>query len=321
MKICIVGPGTMPIPPKGWGAVEILIDDYRKTLTNLGHQVEIVNTRNPNLIVSLVNALNPDFVHIQYDEHVHVIPHLLCKNVAITSHYGYLEQPHRWDPSYRNIFWGFVNTTARIFCLSPGIAEVYSKAGIPDNRLCVVPNGVRTDLFKFIDSCRYPDRTLYLAKVDPRKRQSKLQRIEGLYFAGNCVDPQFNTNNDRYLGEWDKETLYSSLTDYANLALLSDGEAHPLVCLESLSAGLGLVLSECATANLDLNKSFIDVVPEEKLNDEVYVAKVLEDNRLKSVSQRQQIREYAKSFDWSNIIKDIYLKAVFTNDSGNKITG
>lgn len=311
MKICIVGPGTMPIPPKGWGAVEILIDDYRKTLIDLGHQVEIVNTRNPNFIVALVNSLNPDFVHVQYDEHVNVIPHLNCKNVAITSHYGYLEQPHRWDPSYRNIFWGFVNTTAKIFCLSPGIRDVYSKAGIPDERLYVVPNGVRTDLFKFEAECKYPDRTLYLAKVDPRKRQAKLQNIDSLYFAGNCVDHEFNTNSPRYLGEWDKGKLYNNLTEYANLALLSDGEAHPLVCLEAMSAGLGLVLSECATANLDLNKTFIDVIPESKISDVAFVSKVLEDNRKKSVSQRVQIREYAKEFDWQNIVSRVYIPSLF----------
>ena len=310
MKICIIGPGTMPIPPKGWGAVEILIDDYRKTLINLGHQVEIVNTRNPNLIIALVNELRPDFVHVQYDEHVSVIPHLNCKNVAITSHYGYLEQPHRWDPSYRNIFWGFVNTTAKIFCLSPGIRDVYSKAGIPDERLYVVPNGVRTDLFKFEAECKQPDRTLYLAKVDPRKRQSKLQNIDSLYFAGNCVDNAFNTNSPRYLGEWDKEKLYNNLTEYANLALLSDGEAHPLVCLEAMSAGLGLVLSEYATANLDLDKSFIDIIPESKINDTDFIDKVLKENRKKSTTQREQIREYAREFDWKNIISNFYVKFI-----------
>lgn len=310
MKICIIGPGTMPIPPKGWGAVEILIDDYRKTLINLGHQVEIVNTRNPNFIIALVNELRPDFVHVQYDEHVSVIPHLNCKNVAITSHYGYLEQPHRWDPSYRNIFWGFVNTTAKIFCLSPGIRDVYSKAGIPDERLYVVPNGVRTDLFKFEAECKQPDRTLYLAKVDPRKRQSKLQNIDSLYFAGNCVDNAFNTNSPRYLGEWDKEKLYNNLTEYANLALLSDGEAHPLVCLEAMSAGLGLVLSEYATANLDLDKSFIDIIPESKINDTDFIDKVLKENRKKSTTQREQIREYAREFDWKNIISNFYVKFI-----------
>ena len=29
MKLVIIGPGIMPIPPKGWGAVESLIWDYK----------------------------------------------------------------------------------------------------------------------------------------------------------------------------------------------------------------------------------------------------------------------------------------------------
>jgi hypothetical protein len=46
MKITIVGSGIMPIPPKGWGAIEILTWDYKCELEKLGHKVEIVNTTN-----------------------------------------------------------------------------------------------------------------------------------------------------------------------------------------------------------------------------------------------------------------------------------
>ena len=49
------------------------------------------------------------------------------------------------------------------------------------------------------------------------------------------------------------------------LVLLSDGEAHPLVCLEAFAAGLGVVISQWAAANLDLDKDFITVIPEDKL--------------------------------------------------------
>ena len=44
MKIALIGPGIMPIPPPGWGAVEILIWDYYKELTAQGHEVVIINT-------------------------------------------------------------------------------------------------------------------------------------------------------------------------------------------------------------------------------------------------------------------------------------
>ena len=45
MKIIIVGPGIMEIPPKGWGAVEILIWDQYSALKKIGHSVFIVNTK------------------------------------------------------------------------------------------------------------------------------------------------------------------------------------------------------------------------------------------------------------------------------------
>jgi glycosyltransferase involved in cell wall biosynthesis len=310
MKICIIGPGTMPIPPKGWGAVEILIDDYRKTLENLGHEVVIVNTRDLNLLINLTNALNPDFVHIQYDEFIRIAQYIQCKNIAITSHYGYLEQPDRWDPGYIDIFWSFVNSNVNIFALSDGIAEVYKKANVDEKRISVIPNGVRTDLFRFEKECAKPNESIYLAKIDPRKRQSIFQTIESIKFAGNCVDPRFDKNRKNYLGEWDKQTLYNSLTNYANLVLLSDGEAHPLVCLEAMTTGLGLVIAECASANLDLNLPFIDVIPESKITNLDYVEEVVSRNRVKSIAMREEIREYSTNFEWNKIVKDHYLPNV-----------
>lgn len=303
MKICIIGPGILTIPPTGWGAVEILIDDYRKNLEKLGHEVFIVNTKIPQHIVGITNALNPDFVHIQYDDFAHIIPYIECKNIAITSHYGYIEQPDRWDSSYRKIFWDFVNSDAKLFCLSPGIAEIYRKANVPEDRLFVTPNGVRTDLFRYTDKPKYPERSMYLAKIDYRKRQHVYQNIPDLYFAGGCHDNRFDTSNPRYLGHWNKSVLYNSLTDYANLVLLSDGEAHPLVCMEALASGLGLVISECSSANLDLSLSFIDVIPDEKLDDIEFVSDTIKKNREVSVTNRLKIREYANSnHSWKTVV-------------------
>ena len=48
MKISIIGPGLMPIPPKGWGAVESLIWDMANALKDLGQEVQIINTTDPN---------------------------------------------------------------------------------------------------------------------------------------------------------------------------------------------------------------------------------------------------------------------------------
>ena len=42
MKIALVGPGIIEIPPKGWGAVESLIWDYATELGELGHEGSII---------------------------------------------------------------------------------------------------------------------------------------------------------------------------------------------------------------------------------------------------------------------------------------
>jgi hypothetical protein len=110
-----------------------------------------------------------------------------------------------------------------------------------------------------------------------------------------------------YLGEWYKDYLYENLTDYGNLVLLSDGEAHSLVIMEAFVAGLGVVISEWATANLDLSKNFITVIPEDKINDIEYVEKCIIENRNYSVNNRKEILEYSKQFDWVNVIKSYYI--------------
>ncbi len=117
------------------------------------------------------------------------------------------------------------------------------------------------------------------------------------------IDPSFNTSDPCYFGEQSKEDIMENLTGYANMVLLSFGEAHPFVCLEAMSAGLGLVLSEQSTANLDLSQPFITVIPEDKSFDVDYIREKIQENRSISLTMRKKIREYCfNNFDWSVII-------------------
>ena len=308
MKISIVGPGIMPIPPTGWGAVEILIWDQKLSLEKLGYEVDIVNTKSPIEIIQKINSYRPDFVHIQYDDFIELYPYIQYP-CAITSHFGYLEQPKKWGYYHDRIVKPFQRISPKIFCLSDGIKNVYEKELlIEKNNLYVTPNGVNISKFITRDP-KYPDRSLYLAKIDYRKRQSMFQSIGSLYYAGNNADPNFNTNIN-YLGEWSKEHLYNNLTDYGNLVLLSDGEAHPLVCMEALAAGLGVVVCEYGAANLDTTKDFITVIPESKITDLKYLENEIVKNRDYSVSHKDDIIKYASNFDWVNVIKDRYIPCV-----------
>lgn len=308
MKITLVGPGIMPIPPTGWGAVEILIWDTKNALEELGHTVQIVNTRDSNQIIAEVNYFRPDFVHIHYDEFIGVYPYIQYPK-AITSHFGYLERSEMFG-GYANIANAFAHYKPNVFCLSEGIKNVYKVLmNIPEQRLFVTPNGVNCNAFRYTDSPKYSDRSIYLAKIDYRKRQHMFQSIDSLWYAGNVADNRFDTNKN-YLGEWDKPTLHNQLTDYVNLVLLSDGEAHPLVCMEALSAGLGVVVTEWGKANLDESKQFITIIPESKVGDISYVEEKIIENRNYSIENRKEILEYSKNFGWSNILENYYLPSV-----------
>ena len=309
MKISIVGPGIMPIPPTGWGAVEILIWDQKLALEKLGHEVQIVNTQSPIDIIKQINSFRPDFVHIQYDDFIELYSYVQYP-CAITSHFGYLEQPNRWDYYGARIAKPFQDIKPNVFCLSYGIKEVYQNIlNIPSNRLFVTPNGVNINEFNYVSNPKHSDRSIYLAKIDYRKRQHLFQSIKTLWYAGNVADTRFDQSRN-YLGEWSKHTLYNNLTHYGNLVLLSDGEAHPLVCMEALAAGIGVVVSQWGAANLDISKDFITVIPEDKINDIEYVESRIIENREYSVQHRDEIREYIKQFDWPTVIKDIYVPTI-----------
>lgn len=310
MRIVIIGPNT-PIPPKGWGAVESLIWDYKLTLDKLGHSVLIINEGDPNQIIRKVNDYRPDFVHINYDDWVPLYDFIQYP-CAVTTHFAYLERPEMMGGYRQRVFNEFWRIKPNVFGLSEGINDVYHNlAGIPRDRLFLNPNGVAINNFRFTTTPVCDDRSIYLAKVDSRKRQHLFQSIDNLWYAGNIADPRFDTEKN-YLGEWSKEVLYSHLTEYANLVLLSDGEAHPLVCMEAFAAGLGVVVSQWGAANLDTSLPFIDVIPEEKIEDIDYVTTVINQNRLMSLKYRLDIREYAKQFSWENILQKYYLPNIQT---------
>ena len=308
MKISIIGPGLMPIPPKGWGAVEALIWDMANALKDLGQEVQIINTTDPNKVLNAINEFDPDFVHINYDDFIVLYPHIKQPK-AMTSHFGYLERPDMMN-GYVNIFNKFQEIKPNVFCLSEGIKNIYKVfSNFSEDKLFVTPNGVNVDAFNFKEEPAHPHRSMYLAKVDYRKRQHLFQNIDSLWFAGNIVDERYDTKNN-YLGEWSKEQLYKELTDYGNLVLLSDGEAHSLVIMEAFAAGLGVVISEYARANLDLDKKFITLIPEKKIKDIDYVEGQIIRNREYSIKHRDEIREYGKQFAWKKMLKEHYLPSI-----------
>ena len=94
MKICLVGPGIIPIPPTGWGAVESIIWECANELSDLDHDGIILNTPDKNEIVSTIKEEQFDFIHIHYDVFCDMIPEIKKvspnSTIALSSHYPYI---------------------------------------------------------------------------------------------------------------------------------------------------------------------------------------------------------------------------------------
>jgi len=304
MKIVLIGAGNLPIPPPGWGATEIVIWDLYQNLKENGNDVHIINTRDTNEIIRKTNEINPDIVHLHMSSYSNVLLSINCKIKFLTEHESCISVDSILkDSKIIN------NPTIFISALSKEIKDLYIKAGWNQDKIFITPNGANEKKFIYSETCIDPDRSVYVAMIeDSRKKQYKYQDIESLYFVGNIYNTEkFNIDSPRYLGHWYKDKLYSWLTNFANLVLLSEKEAHSLSVSEALLCGLGVVISEAATSNLDLSKPWITVIPNDKLDDLVYVEDKIKENREISIKFRKQIREHSlATLSWKARMDNIY---------------
>jgi len=310
MRICHVAQGCIEIPPTRWGAVESVISDYGYFIQQFGHQFHVVNTNDIESARRQIEEIRPNVLHV-HNENWHALLRDSPAPVNIlTTHDGLLFEKstnanRRRESIYEK---GFNEGTFHVHCLSKAVQQYFLDIGLSRERLFFLQNGARSDLFRFTDTPRLPHRAICLARVSLRKRQRLLSDLECVDFVGPRSDPAFDYNIKRYLGEWTKAQLYSHLTDYACLVLLSASEAAPLATCEALMAGLGVVVSEASSANLDLNQPFVSVVPESKVRNTAFVLKTILQNQEAAVKMRREIRDYARAnFDWRLIVED-YLK-------------
>ena len=73
-----------------------------------------------------------------------------------------------------------------------------------------------------------------------------------------------------------------------------------------------MVVSEWGAANLDTDREFITVIAEEKIYDVGFIEELIVKNRNYCNNNREEIREYAKEFDWVNVVDKYYVSAMQT---------
>lgn len=318
MKFCLIGPGIMPIPPDGWGALERQIWDRACVLGEMGHEGEIINTPDMNEIVKECLENEYDVIHVHYDVFYPVVDYLYGKvkcPILFSSHYPYIDQSnmHHRD-GYDRIFYFMLNNSEKFynFAVSPKDYDFFLESGISKDRLFWLMEGTNDPEFTYDEICEYLNKSIYLGKISERKKQYVYQTIPNIDFVGKYeVGTSFDKSNGNYKGEWNRDDLCKTLTKYANMVLLSDGEnGTSLAIKEALVNGLGVVISRHSASELDTSKPYITIIPDDKMEDLDYVQNAIQENRECSVKMRKEIREYGmETFSLTKLI-DKYVKNI-----------
>jgi glycosyltransferase involved in cell wall biosynthesis len=305
MKICFVAPGEIEIPPNGWGALETVVWNQYSQLKIKNYNVKIINEKDTNKVYEAIESFDPDIVHLHYGKHYEILPHIQRRKI-ITNHDGSFLQSWKF---HENIIRQFM-FDCEFFILTSWEKQLLQDIGIPKNHIKILPNGVDFNQFTKLNKPTI-NKSICLGKIDSRKNQSKLQKLNcDIVFVGQNADPTFNPMDSNYIGQWNRQEVFANLTNYTNLVLLSNSELQPLVCLEALSAGLGLVISEQSAQNLDTSLEFIETIPSSKLDDSEYVKNAIIKNRELCFSiDRSKTMDYARTFNWSSII-DKYISYI-----------
>jgi glycosyltransferase involved in cell wall biosynthesis len=313
MKILLIAHGALPVPPTGWGAIEACMWSQKQYLEELGHTVDIANTRAIHQVISEANRRQYDFVHTQNELFVLECVAHLQRPFAITSQHPALHvfDPDGPEPSagMRYLFEDTLRAPVNLV-VSETIRDLYLRCGY-EGFLRILLNGVETEQFRWAPAGN--GRAVCVGQISPRKRQQWLERAARGRVPVDFVgpgDPRCATFVDnqstRYLGEWSRTELHERLTEYSCLALLSESEASPKVVVEALAAGLSLVVSEACTATLT-PAPFITVIPERDRRPEVVVDAIqaaIDANH----GYRAEIRQYAiERFDYRTAIIPEYV--------------
>jgi glycosyltransferase involved in cell wall biosynthesis len=308
MKIALVAGGYIPVPPLS-NSILTLMQEYKYFLDNIGYKVDIFNYQDVNEVIDKINNSNYDFVHLHAYQFVNQFNQSLKQKYCFSCHNGYFLKKEKWEEDFKQGFQHYLNAPG-IFALSHPTKDIFLKAGY-SGYISTQVNGIDTQKFDFKDQGN--NKAICLGWIQPRKQQKLLAEvIDGkiaIDFVGSLDDPDFvEGSTTKYLGVWSLKDVCSHLTNYSCLVLISDGEVAPLVVLEAMAAGLCVVVSESASANLH-SKDFIRVLPDDILTNataenQKIVCDTITDLIDKNKFLRQEIVEYVReNFDFSQIIK------------------
>lgn len=312
LKFLIIAPGNMSIPPKGWGAVEAIIWDYKFYLENDGHYVHIFNERKFNIETECKKLEKYNFdicISHWWDGKPFQLYDMFdkCKAKFLVYHCGNLYNGYIHNKAITNYK---IPKNGYIICLNKFIKEYFNKFyKIKQDRLIHISNAARADLINYSVTPKTWD-TISIAQISKRKRSHLITDL-GIKFYGPNNGWRIKLFEKENTDNLKKEVLYKDITHNANSILLSYSEAAPLAPLESLMAGLGIIVSEACIYNLDLSMPFIHVIPEYRIEDKEYISDIIEENKSISLNNRDYIRDYAEKNHSYDVIYKQFIETMY----------
>ncbi len=308
MKMALVSSGYNPTPPLS-NSILTLLQEYKYYSEKNGHQVDIFNHQDVHQVIDSINGSNYDFVHLHDGSFVLNFNQTLQQRFCFTSHAGHLLKFDQWNDIFKQEFQSYLNAPG-IIALSSTSKQLFLDVGY-SGYISTQANGV--DTRKINRQEQGNGKAICLGWIQPRKQQRLLaETVDGqlsIDFVGPLDDPNFREGSTtKYLGVWSLPEVYQRLTEYSCLVLISNGEVAPLVVLEAMAAGLGVVVSKSASANLH-TQDFIKVLPDDILTNptpqnQQIVCESIEELIENNQASRCEIAAYAQeNFDFSQIIK------------------
>ena len=290
MRVALVGPGTVSIPPPGWGATERVIWNIHQHGRDAGFDSLVVNSKRARAVVAALTEFQPDVIHLHADWRFPACLWYLLRcptPLVMTSHNPRLGSaiPREVAPS--------IEAADTVIALNPAIEQ--RLRAVRGDRVRYIPNGVDSRVFRPL--AKKPGTVAAVGKNRRRKRFVQIARFflerpeyhltlcgPGMRARPGERGPVIPTGpNITLLEEQPEGEVARLLGESEYFVHLCEEEASPLVVREAMAAA-------CRVWTVEPNAQ-----------DVTNVALVWDDAISDPELGQRAAREARDSFDWSII--------------------